>query len=92
MLVPFFGLFREFTGLSPKTLARILRFNRAVAMLNRISEPRWTEIALTSGYYDQAHLIRDFVQFSGSTPRDFVARQLPGRGMDGAAPVAHGRR
>ncbi len=87
----FVGRFREFTGLSPKTLARILRFNRAVAMLNRMSAPRWAEIALTSGYYDQAHLIRDFVRFSGSTPTDFVGRQLPGRGMDGATPVAQGR-
>jgi AraC-like DNA-binding protein len=38
-------------------------------------------VAGEAGYADQAHLIRDFHQFTGSTPAAFVARTIPaGRG------------
>ena len=76
--------FREQVGLPPKTYARVVRFNRALRMLDECTTPRWTEIALRSGYYDQAHLIRDFAQFAGTTPTDYVARRLPGGGVDGS--------
>ena len=54
-------------GVSPKLLSRILRFQqvfRAVAKANT----DWALIAVQCGYYDQAHLIRDFRQFAGQTP------------------------
>ena len=70
--------FREQVGVSPKLLARILRFQRAVGLIG--SGPGWAEIALTCGYYDQAHLIRDFNQFAGSAPSDFARRKLPDGG------------
>ena len=70
--------FREQVGVSPKLLARILRFQRAVGLIG--SGPGWAEIALTCGYYDQAHLIRDFNQFAGSAPSDFARRSLPDGG------------
>ena len=70
--------FREQVGVPPKTLARILRFHRAVGMMG--TGPGWAEIALTCGYYDQAHLIRDFNQFAGSAPSDFARRKLPDGG------------
>lgn len=70
--------FREQVGVPPKTLARILRFHRAVGMMG--SGPGWAEIALSCGYYDQAHLIRDFNQFAGSSPSDFARRTLPDGG------------
>jgi AraC-like DNA-binding protein len=70
--------FREQVGVPPKTLARILRFHRAVGMMG--SGPGWAEIALSCGYYDQAHLIRDFNQFAGSSPSDFARRRLPDGG------------
>ncbi|MGH2587928.1 MAG: helix-turn-helix domain-containing protein, partial [Dehalococcoidia bacterium] len=77
--------FREQIGLPPKTLARILRFNRAVRLLNRNDTMHWTAIAHDCGYYDQAHLIRDFRQFAGTTPGDFLRRRLPdGGGVIGA--------
>jgi AraC-like DNA-binding protein len=70
--------FREQVGLAPKMLARILRFQRAVGMMG--SGRGWAEIASTCGYYDQAHLIRDFQQFAGSSPREFARRRLPDGG------------
>lgn len=70
--------FREQVGVSPKLLGRILRFHRAVGLMG--TGPGWAEIALTCGYYDQAHLIRDFNQFTGSSPSDFARRRLPDGG------------
>jgi AraC-like DNA-binding protein len=70
--------FREQVGVSPKLLGRILRFQRAVALSG--TGPGWAEIAQRCGYYDQAHLIRDFNQFAGSSPGEFSRRQLPDGG------------
>jgi AraC-like DNA-binding protein len=70
--------FREQVGLTPKLLGRILRFQHAVALSG--TGPGWAEIAQRCGYYDQAHLIRDFNQFAGSSPGDFARRQLPDGG------------
>ena len=69
--------FREHVGMPPKTVARILRFQRAVRLLRTAPQVRWTELALDCGYYDQAHLIREFGEFAGRTPTEFVRQSLP---------------
>jgi AraC-like DNA-binding protein len=76
--------FREQVGLPPKLLARILRFDRVVARLRREEPQRWAEVAYDCGYYDQAHFNRDFRQFAGATPTDFLASRLPDGGGFGA--------
>jgi AraC-like DNA-binding protein len=56
----------EESGLAPKHLCRILRFRRALHLGSR--HPRdWAGIAAETGYFDQAHLIRDFREFTGQT-------------------------
>lgn len=69
------ALFREQIGLPPKTVARIVRFSPAIRLLDEHGA-RWARIAHESGYYDQAHLIRDFRQFAGTTPSDLLARRF----------------
>jgi AraC-like DNA-binding protein len=69
--------FRDHVGLPPKLVARVLRFNRATRLLLRDDGRRWAEIAGDCGYYDQAHLNRDFARFAGTTPSAFLARRLP---------------
>jgi AraC-like DNA-binding protein len=75
--------FRRELGLPPKTLARIVRFSRVARLLKRNHVTNWIAIAHQCGYYDQAHLIRDFREFAGSTPSEHVGRILPdGGGVD----------
>ena len=73
--------FREHIGLPPKTVARILRFNRVIRRLrsDRGDVP-WATIAQDCGYYDQAHFNRDFREFAGSTPSEYLGRCLPDHG------------
>jgi AraC-like DNA-binding protein len=72
--------FREQVGVTPKLLARILRFERVVSLVDARTELGWAEIAQVCGYYDQAHMIRDFNQFAGSPPNEFARRRLPDGG------------
>ena len=69
--------FREQVGVPPKLYGRILRFRRALALAGTGD---WAQIALACGYYDQAHLIRDFNQFAGGPPTDVAARMNPDGG------------
>lgn len=57
----------EESGLAPKHLCRILRFRYASQLAAR-GAGRWAAIALDAGYFDQAHLIRDFREFTGQAP------------------------
>jgi len=57
----------EQAGLGPKFLARVLRFRHAVSRAPAAGRD-FARLALDCGYYDQAHLIRDFRQFAGQTP------------------------
>jgi AraC-like DNA-binding protein len=70
--------FREEVGLPAKAIARILRFRRALGLLERDDDRSLGEIALDCGYFDQAHLNRDFRSFAGSTPTELLARRRPG--------------
>jgi AraC-like DNA-binding protein len=61
----------------------VMRFARAVRGLERVPRPRWAEIAADCGYYDQAHLHRDFRQFAGVTPAAYFAGRPPNYGVPG---------
>jgi len=68
-------------GLTPKTVARIVRFGRVAERLRLASGVRWSELALDTGYYDQSHLLRDFTDFAGTTPTTYRAQVLPDGGV-----------
>jgi AraC-like DNA-binding protein len=63
--------FRDNVGLPPKAAARVIRFNRAVAVLSS-GTPRIAEVAAACGYADQAHLARDVRALGGVTPGELV--------------------
>jgi AraC-like DNA-binding protein len=60
----------ERTGLSPKHLARVLRFRQAAKYASG-QHADWADIAVASGYYDQAHLINEFKELAGVSPAQF---------------------
>jgi AraC-like DNA-binding protein len=70
-------LFRREVGLPPKVAARVLRFERARRLLERADRPPLAEVALASGYYDQAHLTRDWRELAGCPPTRWMAEELP---------------
>lgn len=70
--------FREQVGPAPKAVARVMRFRRAVALLESDDGIEMAEVAHGCGYYDQAHFNRDFRELAGTTPGAFRAALLPG--------------
>jgi AraC-like DNA-binding protein len=74
-------LFLREVGVSPKRLARILRFREALERLATAPAVDLTRLALDCGYYDQAHLYRDFRDLVGMTPLEYLVAL--GAGLDG---------
>jgi AraC-like DNA-binding protein len=63
-------------GIGPKLLSRILRFQLVFRAIE--SNPHgWAPVAADCGYYDQAHLIKDFQQFARQTPTVLLAHTSP---------------
>lgn len=79
----FIDVFRSEVGLHPKLFHRVLRFQRALIKVHRLPEPEWSQLALEDGYFDQSHLIRDFLEFSGFSPADYLRRlkELRNKGL-----------
>ena len=63
--------FRDQVGVTPKRYARLVRFQRALALAHESPELPLSSLALSAGYYDQAHMTGDFRTFAGITPAEF---------------------
>jgi AraC-like DNA-binding protein len=72
--------FRQQVGLRPKTAARLVRFGGVWRRLDERRPLDWGRVAADAGYADQAHLVRDFRRFTGTTPTEFQALTLPPEG------------
>jgi len=81
---------RAEVGLAPKMLQRVLRFRRAFRLLDSTAPGLWGRVAAASGYFDQAHMIREFRGFAGAAPSAFfhvdpgLARAFVGPGEPAA--------
>jgi AraC-like DNA-binding protein len=64
-------LFGRGLGLPPKTVGRVLRFQNALRRLMTDPGVPLGVVAVETGYYDQAHFIRDFRLFSSGVPRGY---------------------
>jgi AraC-like DNA-binding protein len=67
----FIQLFREHVGLTPKLFCRVRRFRNMLSRIEKGMPVNWAELAADCGYFDQAHLIRDFHAFAGVTPVEY---------------------
>ena len=71
--------FKAHVGVTPKRVARIYRFARLILSANAVHPVDWSDLAQTAGYFDQAHLSREFKDFTGHTPTQYLAlrRRFP---------------
>lgn len=67
--------FRDTVGISPKLFCRMQRFQRIFHVMESPGAD-WVSDAVHCGYYDQAHLIRDFREFSGKTPTALLGPEV----------------
>ncbi|HTP67272.1 MAG TPA: AraC family transcriptional regulator [Dongiaceae bacterium] len=69
----FIERFKAEIGVTPKRYCRLLRFQRAVKIAHAGTPLDWAQLALECGYFDQAHFIHEFREFSGLTPSAYQA-------------------
>ncbi len=68
--------FISLIGMSPKQLSRVTRLQATIKMLRENRFTSLTSLAYENGYYDQAHFIKDFKDFTGISPKAFYADNL----------------
>jgi AraC-like DNA-binding protein len=64
----FIAQFQQQVGMTPKLFCRIRRFQEVLAAINAQRPVCWADLACQCGYFDQAHLIKDFQAFAGLNP------------------------
>ncbi|HET8671722.1 MAG TPA: helix-turn-helix domain-containing protein, partial [Candidatus Saccharimonadales bacterium] len=64
--------FRQLVGCTPKELARLYRFAHVLDGIDPSQPVDWTLVAHRFRYHDQSHFIRDFKEFTGHTPTDYL--------------------
>jgi transcriptional regulator GlxA family with amidase domain len=63
--------FSSAIGLSPKQLAKIIRLQTTLRLMEQKQFTSLTSLAYENGYFDQAHFVKDFREFTGMSPRQF---------------------
>jgi len=67
--------FQQYVGLSPREYLKVSRFIYSLEHLKSKPSATLTSVAYQSGYYDQAHFIRDYKQYTGFTPGEVLRNQ-----------------
>lgn len=62
--------FRAAAGLSPKALARVIRFQNLLWLAGEDALRQWARVALECGYADQPHMVREFRELTGQSPTE----------------------
>jgi len=73
----FIKLFTDEVGFTPKLYLRVARFQRVLARIFQAPGVDWGDVVERHGYFDQSHFIRDFREFSGLTPSEYLIRRGP---------------
>lgn len=70
-------LFETHVGISPKMYKRVCQFQAAFQQLNHDEYSKLTDVAFDHGFADQSHFIRVFKEFTGITPKAYLAKRAP---------------
>lgn len=85
--------FRQETGLTPKAAARVIRFDHARRLFGAEARtgrpPLLADLAVRCGYFDQAHLAREFRSLAGCPPSQWLAEEF--RNVQAAGDAVGGR-
>ena len=73
----FIELFRNEVGITPKRFSRLCRFRKVISALQGQTTADWIDVAVSGGYFDQSHLIHEFREFSGLTPKEYLGLRTP---------------
>ncbi|SED22484.1 Helix-turn-helix domain-containing protein [Tenacibaculum sp. MAR_2009_124] len=68
--------FSSIIGLSPKQLSKTIRIQNTLKTLLTQEVKSLTDLAYENEYFDQAHFIKDFKEFTGLTPKEFYGDDL----------------
>jgi len=68
----FIQVFKAEVGITPKLFSRIQRFQQTRTFIHHNPSINWAGLAVDLGYFDQSHLIREFLEFSGLSPTDYI--------------------
>lgn len=66
-------LFKQRVGVSPKALSKVFRFQSVLNGIQPNTPIHWLTIATQADYYDQAHFNREFTEFTGMSPSQYIA-------------------
>lgn len=66
-------LFADYVGLAPSWVIRRFRLHEAAAHATAGGDVDWARLAVTLGYYDQAHMVREFSAAVGTAPARYAA-------------------
>ncbi len=70
-------LFKKYVGLSPKMFSRINKFQKVIQLIELRQKIEWASLAYECGYFDQAHFIKEFRDFSGLNPVSYLEKRGP---------------
>ena len=65
-------IFKLHVGVSPRAWSRLARLHACLRALRGQPAPRWADVAVASGFYDQSHLVNEFKALCGMPPRRFL--------------------
>jgi len=60
--------FDSVMGITPKAYSRLIRHLNAMKLADAANDPDWADIALSAGFFDQSHMIREIRQLTGISP------------------------
>ena len=70
-------VFTNYVGMSPKEYYRVVRFQRALYLLQKNPEMEFVDLTYSCGFYDPSHLAKDFKEFTGCSPTQYLSSRSP---------------